>query len=174
MRKIILLIALVFITHPALAQLSTNPWLTANDSKDVQKVYQKRQRRGKTGGEQHYQAEGNTVIDRTYAYIQDDALPAEEQDASLLDKVKNLVSSSPQKETPLIANTADNRRKLAQQKQQKANAEAKKADSPLLPSLGISSLTNSFKLPNVNATGMIKKFEKASGINLKAIGNSLK
>ena len=174
MRKTLLTAALIITALPAYAQLSTNPWLTANDAEDVAQVYQKRNRRGKTGGEQQYQAEAATVIDRTHAYIQDDALPAEETDESLLGKVKNIVSGKPKKETPLIANTADNRRKLAEQKQQQTQQQAEKADTGLLPSFGIGSLTNNLKLPNINAAGMIKKFEKASGINLEAIGSSLK
>lgn len=174
MHKTILLALLILLSQPAYAQLSTNPWLQANEAEDVEKVYQKRNRRGITGGEQHYQAEAATVIDRTHAYIQDDALTAEETDTSLLGKVKNIVSGSPKKETPLIANTADNRRKLAEQKQQAAQKQAEKKDTGILPSIGLGSLTNNLKLPNINATGMIKKFEKASGINLKAIGKSLK
>ena len=174
MRKTILLTMILLLSLPAYAQLSTNPWTTANDNEDIAKVYEKRRRRGKTGGEQRYQAEEATVIDRTHAYIQEDQLPAAESDDSLLGKMKNLVSSTPKKEAPLIANTADNRRKLAEQKQQQQQAEKQKDDSGFLPSLGVSNLTNSFKLPKINANGMIKKFEKASGINLKAIGNSLK
>ncbi len=173
MRKTILTAALIIISLPAYAQLSANPWLTANDAEDVAKVYERRQRRGKTGTEQHYEADETTVIDRTHAYIQDDELPADESDDSLLGKVKNLVSGKPKKETPLIANTAENRRKLAEQKQQ-AQKQAEKEESGVLPSFGIGNLTNNLKLPNINATGTIKKFEKASGINLKAIGKSLK
>lgn len=175
MRKVILIIALTLAALPAYAQLSANPWLTANDSEDVAKVYEKRQRRGKSGGEQRYQAEAATVVDRTYAYIQDDQMPAEETDQSFVGKVKNLVTGKPEKDTPLIANTAENRRRLAEQKQQQpVEAQAQKEDSGILPSLNIGSLTNSFKLPNINTAGMIKKFEKASGINLKSLGNSLK
>lgn len=174
MRKTILLATLLLFSLPAYAQLSSNPWLTANDNEDIAQVYEKRRRRGKTGTEQHYEAEAATVIDRTHAYIQDEDMPAEESDTSLLGKMKNLVSGKPKKETPLVANTADNRRKLAAQKQQQAQKQTQKEDSGFLPSFGAGSLTNNLKLPNINAAGMIKKFEKASGINLKAIGNSLK
>lgn len=174
MRKIILSALLIFGSLPAYAELSTNPWQTANDEEAVQQVYQKRIRRGKQGAAtEQYVAEESTVIDRTHAYIQDEDLPAEEEDTGFLGKVKNIVSPKPQNEGKLIANTAENRRKIAEQKRaQEAQKQEKEDNSGILPSLG--GLTNSFKLPNVNAVGMIQKFEKASGINLKSIGKQFK
>lgn len=173
MRKVILSALLIFGSLPAYAELSSNPWLTANESEDVQQVYNKRARRGKAGKSiEQYTAEESTVIDRTHAYIQDKDLPSEDENASFLDKMKNIVSPKPQSEGKLIANTAENRRKLAEQKRAQEEKKQEKDDGGLLPSFG--GLTNSFKLPNVNANKMIQKFEKASGINLKSIGKQFK
>ncbi len=177
MRKIILLVVLVLQCLPAYAELSTNPWLDANEEEDVQKVYERRSRRGKGDAAlEQYQAEQSTVIDRTHAYIQEDsALLQEEEESGFFGKVKSMVSSKPKQDDKLILNTAENRRKLAAQKQQAAaKKQAEEQDSGILPSFGLGGLTNSFKLPNINAAGMIRKFEKASGINLKALGNQLK
>lgn len=52
------------------AQLSTNPWLEANDDEAVAEVYRKEQRRQNLRS-LNYQAEGTATIDRTHAYIQD-------------------------------------------------------------------------------------------------------
>jgi len=177
MRKMLLLTALILQSLPAYAELSTNPWLDVNEEEDVQQVYEKRSRRGKGDSAlEQYQTEQSTVIDRTHAYIQEnDALMQEETESGFLGKVKSLVSSKPKQNDRLIPNTVDNRRKLAEQKQQEAaKKQAEQEDGGILPSFGFGGLTNSLKLPNVNATGMIKKFEKASGINLKAIGKQLK
>ena len=177
MRKLNILLALVMLqSGTAFAQLSANPWATANTKEDINKVYEARARRGKANAtEQYYQPEESTVVDRTHAYIQDADLPEEEKDTSFMGKVKGLVSSEPKKETPLIANTADNRRKLALQKQQQQEQVSEtKQESGFLPSFGTGALKKNFKLPSINATGMIKKFEKASGINLKSIGKSFK
>lgn len=177
MLKIILLATLILQCLPAYAELSTNPWLDSNDEEDVQKVYERRSRRGKGDSAlEEYQEEQSTVIDRTHAYIQDDsALMQEEEESGFFGKVKSLVSDKPKEDDKLILNTADNRRKLAEKKQQEAaKKQAQKEDNGILSSFGLGGLTNSFKLPNVNAAGMIRKFEKASGINLKAIGKQLK
>lgn len=178
MLKIILAASLVILqAFPAYAELSSNPWLTANDEQDIKKVYEKRTRRGRINTPiEQYQTEEETIIDRTHAYIQeDDELLRKEEDTSFLDKVKNALTPSPKSETRLIANTKDNRRKLAEQKQQQAAAQqAEQQEKSLLPSIDLGSLTNNFKLPNLNTTGMIKKFEKASGINLKSIGKQFK
>lgn len=175
-KKIIFLTIFLSLSTNAYAQLSSNPWANANNQEDVAKVYEKRQRRGKSNAaEQYYQAEESTVIDRTHAYIQNEDLTDENKDTSLLGKVKGLVSSKPKKETPLIANTADNRRKLAEKKrQQQEQTEEKQESNSLMPSFGSGLLKNNFKLPSFNANGMIRKFEKASGINFKSIGRSLK
>lgn len=173
MRKIILSAILISRALPAYAELSTNPWQTANDEESIQQVYEKRTRRGKqNAATAQYETQESTVIDRTHAYIQDDDMPSEDENASFLDKMKNIVSPKPQSEGKLIANTADNRRKLAEQKQQQAAQKQEQANDSIIPSLG--GLTNSFKLPNVNAKGMIQKFEKASGINLKSIGKQFR
>ena len=52
------------------AQLSTNPWLEANDDEAVAEVYRKEQRRQNLRS-LNYHAEGTATIDRTHAYIQD-------------------------------------------------------------------------------------------------------
>lgn len=71
------------------AQLSTNPWLEANDDEAVAEVYRKEQRR-KNLRSLNYQAEGTATIDRTHAYIQDAGENgATEEDEGLLDKVKD-------------------------------------------------------------------------------------
>ena len=69
------------------AQLSTNPWLDANDDEAVAEVYRKEQRRQNLRS-LNYQAEGTATIDRTHAYIQDAGENgATEEDEGLLDKV---------------------------------------------------------------------------------------
>lgn len=176
MKKTALLLSffLLFRSVEANAQLSTNPWLQANDEEEVAKIYQKRQKRYK-GSIASYTPEESTVVDRTSAYIE---VEQEKQDDSLIGKITGAVS--PKKETKLIANTSSNRKALAAARQAEAAAHQSQEENSSfgLPSLGISNslsgLKKNLKLPNFNATGLIQKFERASGINLKSIGKSFK
>ena len=143
------------------AQLSTNPWLEANDDEAVAEVYRKEQRRQNLRS-LNYQAEGTATIDRTHAYIQD----AGENGATEEDEWQ-----------ALVPNTAANRRALAQQRQA---AQVQQEDSgfavPTFDFSGqINRLQRSLQLPKLpSMTGMIQKFERASGIDFKKMGKYLK
>ena len=143
------------------AQLSTNPWLEANDDEAVAEVYRKEQRRQNLRS-LNYQAEGTATIDRTHAYIQD----AGENGATEEDEGQ-----------ALVPNTAANRRALAQQRQA---GQVQQEDSgfgvPTFDFSGqINRLQRSLQLPKLpSMTGMIQKFERASGIDFKKMGKYLK
>lgn len=174
MLKLTLTILLILSTN-AHAQLSANPWLNANNDEDIEEVYQKRSRRGRESlMNEQYTAEESTVVDRTHAYLQDDEQADEEENTGFMDKLSNLVSPKQKNDDTLIPNTADNRRKRAEQKQQAAQETKQESTSSILPNLGLGELGNSLKLPSFNTINMIQKFEKASGINLKAIGKKFK
>ena len=143
------------------AQLSTNPWLEANDDEAVAEVYREEQRRQNLRS-MNYQAEGTATIDRTHAYIQD----AGENGATEEDEGQ-----------ALVPNTAANRRALAQQRQA---AQVQQEDSgfavPTFDFSGqINRLQRSLQLPKLpSMTGMIQKFERASGVDFKKMGKYLK
>lgn len=163
------------------AQLSTNPWLEANDDEAVAEVYRKEQRRQNLRS-LNYQAEGTATIDRTHAYIQDASENgATEEDEGLLDKVKDAFGGDDGDESgagqALVPNTAANRRALAQQRQA---AQVQQEDSgfavPTFDFSGqINRLQRSLQLPKLpSMTGMIQKFERASGVDFKKMGKYLK
>lgn len=148
-------------------ELSTNPWLEANDEEAVEAVYQKEQKRARRSSLQ-YQPEQSVTIDRTHAYIQ-----AEEsdEDEGFFDSVKNLMSDDDDKEQALIPNTQANRQAIAQKKQQQIQQQ-QQADSSFMFDFG--GLQNSLKLPQLpDATGLIQKFERATGVNFKSMGKYL-
>lgn len=144
-------------------ELSTNPWLEANDEEAVEAVYQKEQKRSRRQSTLQYQTEATTTIDRTHAYIQ----PEESgEDEGFLDSVKNLMSDDDQ-EQPLIPNTQANRQAIARQKQQQ-----QQENSGSMFNFG--NLQNSLKLPQLpSATGLIQKFERATGLDFKNMGKYL-
>lgn len=167
------LIALFFITFSATAanaELSTNPWTTANDTEEVEKIYQKNRRKN-NNGRAAYTPEAATVVDRTSAYIEVEEEPENE---GFLGKV---TSPFAKKEKKLISNTSSNRKALAKQKaeaQQSQTSETSENSDSGFSLPGFSNPLKKLNLPNVNPTSLIKKFERASGINLKAIGKSFK
>lgn len=144
-------------------ELSTNPWLEANDEEAVEAVYQKEQKRARRSSLQ-YQPEQSVTIDRTHAYIQ-----AEEsdEDEGFFDSVKNLISDDDDKEQALIPNTQANRRALAQKKQQQQQEDSSSM-------FDLEGLQNSLNVPQLpNATGLIQKLERATGVNFKNMGKYL-
>ena len=170
------LTALFFIvlgTNAAFAQLSTNPWVTANDAEEVEKIYQKNRLKN-NNSISNYTPEATTVVDRSSAYIEIEEEETSE-DESLFGKI---TSPFAKKEKKLISNTSSNRKALAQQRA-KASAQQPIAetsdDSDFDFSLpGFSNPLKNLSLPKINATSLIQKFERASGINLKAIGKQFK
>lgn len=162
----------------AWAQLNSNPWLNANDEEDVAKVYAKRQRRQRGNALQNYQAEESVTIDRTHAYIQD--TETEPKNTSLLEKVTSSFSGQSAEEKPLIANTQENRQKLAAQKKAAAAVaqnEAKDEGSLFsLPDFGgqADKLTQSVRQPLAKAKGMFNQFKRTTAGSLRAIGKQFK
>ena len=161
------------------AQLSTNPWLEANDDEAVA-AFDTLSRQNLRS--LNYQAEGTATIDRTHAYIQDAGENgATEEDEGLLDKVKDAFGGDDGDESgagqALVPNTAANRRALAQQRQA---AQVQQEDSgfavPTFDFSGqINRLQRSLQLPKLpSMTGMIQKFERASGVDFKKMGKYLK
>lgn len=179
MRQKFLVLFLCMLTLAAEAQLSVNPWLEANDEEDVKQVYQKEQRRQKLSSVK-YQAEETVTIDRTSAYIQPEEMQGEK---GVLDKVKDIISGEKEEAQAPMPATSYNKQTVEQTKAQKrAKKEAKQNktdDSSFLTSFGIDKqvrqLRNKFKLPKMpDANGVIRQIEKASGINFKSLGNSLR
>ena len=162
------------------AQLSTNPWLEANDDEAVTEVYRKEQRRKEQRRQNlrslNYQAEGTATIDRTHAYIQDvgENGATEEDEKGAFGGDDGDESGAGQ---ALVPNTAANRRALAQQRQA---AQVQQEDSgfavPTFDFSGqINRLQRSLQLPKLpSMTGMIQKFERASGVDFKKMGKYLK
>lgn len=181
MRKVILFLILVLSATEVSAQLSTNPWVNGNSEETVAKIYQKQRRRGIQSREQNYSVDDMVTIDRSHAYIQLDN--EEGKDESLMDKVKNVFNGGDKEEAVrLIPNTKDNRKAVAKLRtDRQAAAEVSHSESSKvfsLPNFGIGNkvqkLKNNFRLPSFNTTAAIKKFEKASGVNFKAIAKQFK
>ncbi|MBO5441048.1 MAG: hypothetical protein J6A09_00585 [Alphaproteobacteria bacterium] len=168
------LAVLFFITFSATAvnaELSTNPWATANDAEEVEKIYQKNRRKN-NNGRSSYTPEAATVVDRTAAYIEIEEETDEDQ--SFLGKI---TSPFAKKEKKLISNTSSNRKALARQRaaaQQSQTAETVEDSDSGFSLPNFSNPLKKLNMPNVNPTSLIQKFERASGINLKAIGKSFK
>ncbi len=172
LQKIIIVLTVLIALWLNMAQinaqeLSSNPWLEANDEEAIEAVYQKEQKRARRHSTLHYQTEGATTIDRTHAYIQ----PEEsDDDGGFLDSVKNLMSgNNDEQEQTLVPNTQANRQAIARQKQQ----QQQQADSGSMFNFG--NLQNSLKLPQLpSATGLIQKFERATGVDFKSMGKYLR
>ncbi len=169
LQKIIIVVTVLLALWFNMAQinaqeLSTNPWLEANDEEAVEAVYQKEQKRSRRQSTLQYQTEETTTIDRTHAYIQ----PEEnEEDEGFFDSVKNLVSGGNDQEQPLVPNTKANRQAIARQKQQQQQTNSSSM-------FDLNGLQNSLKLPQLpSATGLIQKFERATGVNFKSMGKYL-
>ena len=161
------LLALIINMAQAKAELSTNPWVEANDEEAVAEIYEKQNRRHNVQS-LHYQAGETVTIDRTQAYIQ----PETEEEEGFFDKVGDLFSSedATESEPALIPNTAANRRALA--RQQELQSQESESYVPAFDIGGqIERLQKSLRLPDLpNMNSAIRRFENASGINLKSIG----
>lgn len=154
-------------------QLSSNPWLEANDDETVQEIYKKEQRRS-GGYSVNYRPEEASTIDRTHAYIQ---TQSDDSDGDgFLDSVSNLFDDNDdQQNQPLIPNTKANRQALARQQQLAQQQTASEPTSTFDFGGQINRLKNSLNLPKLpSMTSMIQKFEQASGINFKSMGQYLK
>lgn len=178
LRKLVLLTSLYLAANivPAAAQLNSNPWLQANDEKDIAAVYAKKQRRLQRGKVVSYQGDESVTIDRTHAYIQEEA--ADTGDESLLDKVKGTLSGKKEPEKPLIANTKENRQKLAAQKQAAAEAAKDASGEADLSVLNIAEQTAQLKSavnrPLNKAKNMFDKFKRTAAGSLRSIGKQFK
>ncbi len=144
-------------------ELSSNPWLEANDEEAIEAVYQKEQKRARRQSTLHYQTEEATTIDRTHAYIQ----PEESgEDEGFFDSVKNLMSDDDNQEQALVPNTQANRQAIARQQQQAADSGS---------GFSLLGLQNGLKLPKLpNANALIQKFERATGVDFKSMGKYLR
>ena len=163
------LVALIINMAQAKAQLSTNPWLEANDEEAIAEVYEKQNRRDRQQNLRY--TPGDTVtIDRTGAYIQ----PEEnKEDGGFFAKLGTMFDSK--EETTLLPNTAANRRALAAARRPAPAQQDDSWTSAFDVGGQLGKLQKNFSLPNLpNMDGMIRKFERASGVNLKSIGNYLK
>ena len=160
-------VMIVFCSADSFAQLSSNPWAVENDEEAIEEVYNKRQRRGGYKAPTSYQHEENVVIDRTHAYIQEDEM---EEDKTFVEKVKDAFSGKKEEDKPLIANTADNRKAVAKKRAQKRAEEENEKSGGMLSSFGLGGM----KMPSLNNSSLIQKFEKASGVNFKSIGKQFK
>lgn len=171
MLKRLCLISAVFclFAGTALADLSPNPWLEANDEEDLKEVYAKN-RKHHNNSMAGYTSEEETLIDRSHAYVelpQDDE--KKEEDSGFLGKFSDTFKKK--EEAPLITRTTAKRRAAAARVAEAQSTSNGSDDDNLTSKL---SFGKGFKLPNLNANGLIQKFERASGINLKSMGKSLK
>ncbi len=161
------LIALIINMAQAKAQLSTNPWVEANDEEAVAAIYEKQSHRQNLQS-LNYQGGDSITIDRTQAYIQ-----PEEEEKGFFDKVGNLFSSDNDEETQaLIPNTATNRQALEhQQELQRQESYVSAFD------IGgqIERLQRNLHLPDLpNMNKVIRQLENVSGINLKSLGRYMR
>jgi hypothetical protein len=177
LKKISLISFLLFITTSVVhAELSTNPWLEQNDEEDLKEVYSKR-RKHLHGSVTSYAPEEETVIDRSHAYIELPEQTQKQEDTGFLDKI--LGNDDKESDSPLIPNTAANRKNVQALNNQKilsAQPSEHNSDGSILSNFGITASINklkkSIKLPT--STGLIQKFERSSGIDLKAIGRKMR
>lgn len=165
---------LLLVAIKAEAQLNSNPWLEANDEEDLEAVYNKKRRREMRGAVVNYEGESSVTIDRTHAYIQEED---NDSDKSLLDKVKDKLSGKKEEEKPLLANTKENRQKVAIQKQLQEQKEGE-SDEGALSVLDISKQTQqlqrSINKPLNKAKNMFNKFKRNTQNSLRAIGKKLR
>ena len=166
LQKIIIIAVslLALATNIAQAQLSSNPWLEANDKETVEAIYnQHRKRHGNTLNTLDYQEDEHITIDRTNAYLQEEDLKSDED--GFLDKIKNKLKDEPQNQA-LIPATQANRQAISHRQEQKSQAS----------SSNINNLKKSLRLPNmpnININRMINKFERMIGVDFKSIGRRL-
>ena len=157
------------------AQLSANPWVEANDDEVVAEIYRKEQRRHGMDS-LNYQAEEETTIDRTYAYIQN--ADDDDDDAGVMEKIKNMFGGDADEggeEKALVPNTAANRRAMARQKQN-TQQESSDFEVPILDFKGQTDwLQHSLTLPKLpSMTEVVQSLERASGVNFKQMRKYLK
>jgi len=166
---------LIYSVSPAFAELSSNPWLIENEAEDVNAVYKKEQRRQHRAN-LNYAPAAHVTIDRSDAYVEveKDPLP---DDANIMDKLKNALKSREEK-TDLVPKTKARRKKQYATPPAPEPQKSAESEGFSLPSFGfgkqISGLKKNLKLPSFNVNSLIHKFEKASGVNLKAIGKQLR
>lgn len=160
------------------AQLSYNPWTEPNDAETISKYYQKLEKMQNDSIE-YYEPEATTEIDKTAAYLEVPPPPSDsDEDSGLLNKVSNLFQSK--KEPVLIPNTEENRQALneIQNDESQSNSSDSLLDSSneMLNAIGFDKVKNSIKrkIPRLNAKNMIRKFEKASGVNFKSLARKMK
>ena len=170
LKKLWLISAVLCLTvTTAVAELSNNPWLEANDEEDLKEVYAKSQKRN-NNNMAGYTSEGDTVIDRSHAYIElPDDNTKEEADDSFLGKISG--SFKKKEEAPLVTRTTAKRRAAAAKA---AESRASDNNDSEMSGFGLGKMGKGLKLPKINANGLIQKFERASGINLKSIGKQLR
>lgn len=161
---------LCFTVSSAMADLSPNPWLEENDEEDLKEVYAKSQRYNHNNIAD-YTSEDETLIDRSHAYIelpQDD----EEENGGFLSKLSG--SFKKKEDAPLITKTTAKRRAAAAKAAEARSANNSSDDDDILSGLNLGKMGKSLKLPKLNTGSLIRKFERASGIDLKSIGKEIK
>ena len=154
----------------AFADLSPNPWLEANDEEDLKEVYAKN-RKHHNNNMAGYTSEGETLIDRSHAYVelpQDD----EKENSGFLGKLSG--SFKKKEEAPLVTRATAKRRAAAAKAAEARPVSTESDGGNLTSGFGLGKIGKSFKLPHFSADGLIQKFERASGVDLKSLGKSFR
>lgn len=153
------------------AQLSANPWLDPNSSEEVEKVYKKSQKK-QNHSVTSYTPEAPTTIDQSSAYIE---ITDEEEtkDNSFINKLTKPFTKK--EETRLVPNTKDNRKAVMERQEQRAAETAAANDSNTMDAFDFSDyMPKKVSLPKFNTNNLIKRFEKASGVDFKAIARQMR
>ncbi len=167
----------IIATTTAHAQLSYNPWTDPNDAETIAKYYEKAAK-VQSGDAEYYEPEAPTEIDKTSAYIELPPLDSEdiEEDNGILNKVGQILR--PKKEPRLIPNTEENRQAVYDMQNDETDNSNTLLDSgkEMLDSAGFDNIKRSIKrkIPKINTSGIIHKFEKAAGINLKSVAKKIR
>ena len=170
MKKQILIILLCLIINipTTEAQLSYNPWLDPNDEENIKEVYDKQLKKNNNNQANYIPQEHTTIerIEKTHVTKEKAQSSNNKSDSDFMQKISNMLS---------------NDEKTTSQPKQKTglwNKPTSRSSSGSLSTEAFSnkakSAVNNFTRPISNGfTNLIKKFERASGVNLKSIARKL-
>jgi len=168
----ICLLILIAPSLPAKAQLSTNPWLQPNTEEDVADVYEKNRKKNNINNIESYTPEETVVIDNTDY----DTTAEESSKSNLLDKISGLFNSNSEPAENNTENTTDADSGIFSNESTGSKSSNSTNIEDFMPSMGGANnqISQSLRIPTMNANKIIRKIEKASGINFKDIARQMK
>ena len=157
------LILIILETSYATAQLSNNPWQKPNSKETIAKIYN--QQYDYYSPEEYIPEDTEIILppppsqeNSNQAYSKD-LFPSNNQPKEgFTQKIKNMFASTPKKEAP-SASFSD------------TTSYSDKLDETFNKTKR--SLSEKFHMPRINSHQIIRKIEKNSGINFKALGKKL-